>query len=82
MEPTVLTPEEIQSIQELNNRQNSLINSLGQLEYQITLLENQKQNLKSRIEVIENENLQLGKTLNEKYGDININLETGEFTKP
>jgi hypothetical protein len=38
-----------------------------------------KENLKSQIEVIESENTKLGKTLTEKYGNGNLNLETGEI---
>tara|TARA_B110000503_G_scaffold142866_1_gene241357 strand:- start:1428 stop:1679 length:252 start_codon:yes stop_codon:yes gene_type:complete len=80
METKKLTEEEIQSLQDLNSRQASLINSLGQLEYQITLIEANKASLKERIQVIESENRTLGQALTEKYGSGNLNLETGEIT--
>jgi hypothetical protein len=79
MEKKVLTPEELQSLRDLNEKQISLISTLGQIEYQIILLNKQKESLKSQIETIESENTKLGKILTEKYGDGNLSLETGEF---
>ena len=79
MEKKVLTPEELQSLRDLNEKQISLISTLGQIEYQIILLNKQKESLKSQIEIIESENAKLGKTLTEKYGDGNLSLETGEI---
>jgi len=79
MENKFLTQEEIQSLQDLRNRQSSLINSLGQIEYQIAVLDLEKSNLKSLIKNLELDNENLGKVLTEKYGNGNINLETGEI---
>jgi hypothetical protein len=79
MEKKVLTSEELQSLRDLDEKQINLISTLGQIEYQIILLNKQKENLKSQIEVIESENTKLGKTLTEKYGNGNLNLETGEI---
>jgi hypothetical protein len=78
METKVLTSEELQSLRDLNEKQINLISTLGQIEYQIILLNKQKESLKNQIEVIESENIKLGKTLTEKYGDGNLSLETGE----
>ena len=78
METKVLTSEELQSLRDLDEKQINLISTLGQIEYQIILLNKQKESLKNQIEVIESENIKLGKTLTEKYGDGNLSLETGE----
>jgi len=80
MEKKVLTPEELQSLRDLNDKQINIISTLGKIEYQLILLETQKQTLKKQIEEIELENSRLGKTLTEKYGDGDLNLETGEIT--
>lgn len=80
MEKKVLTPEELQLLRDLNDKQINIISTLGKIEYQLVLLENQKQTLKKQIEEIELENSKLGKTLTEKYGDGDLNLETGEIT--
>lgn len=79
MEKKVLTPEELQSLRDLNEKQINLISTLGQIEYQIILLNKQKESLRSQIEIIESENTKLGKILTEKYGDGNLSLETGEI---
>ena len=80
METKVLTQEEIQSLKTLQENQSSLVAALGDLEYQITILETRKQFLKSEIaNQIESE-IKIGKELQEKYGEGNINLEKGEFT--
>lgn len=80
METKVLTQEEIQSLKALQENQSSLVAALGDLEYQISILESRKQFLKNEISnQIENE-VKIGKELQEKYGEGNINLEKGEFT--
>jgi len=79
MEKKVLDQEEIQALRNLQDKQNNLIISLGQIEYQITLFENQKRVLKENIQQLEKENADLGKILTEKYGNGNIDLETGEI---
>lgn len=80
METKVLSQEEIQSLKTLQENQSSLVAALGDLEYQITILESRKQFLKDQISIqIENE-VKIGKELQEKYGEGNINLEKGEFT--
>jgi len=70
-----LSKEELQKWQELQSEGNQLIFSLGQLE-------TQKMSIFSQIEKIQKERDILGAELQEKYGDGNINIETGEFTKP
>jgi hypothetical protein len=80
MKTTVLTQEEIQSLKTLQENQSQLVAVLGDLEYQISILESRKQFLKGEIgKQIENE-IKIGKELQEKYGEGNIDLEKGEFT--
>ncbi len=73
MEKKVLTPEELQSLREIERKQSDLMFKLGQLEYQRVILKND-------VQFLENENLRLGKLLTEKYGEGKISLETGEIT--
>jgi uncharacterized protein YaaN involved in tellurite resistance len=79
MEKQVLTQEEIQSLKTIQSLQNSLINSLGLLEYRIQVLELEKQKLKQQLQTQLKEEEQIGNQLQQKYGDGNINLEKGEF---
>jgi hypothetical protein len=80
METKVLTQEEIQSLKTLQENQSSLVAALGDLEYQITILESRKQFLKNEITIQIESEVKIGKELQEKYGEGNINLEKGEFT--
>ena len=79
MEKQVLTQEEIQSLKNIQSNQSLLIEQLGLLEYKIQILELEKQKLKqtlqNQIEIEE----QIGKQLQQKYGDGSIDLEKGEF---
>lgn len=79
MEKQVLTQEEIQSLKNIQNNQSNLINQLGILEYKIQVIELEKQVLKQQLQKQIEEEKQLGKHLQQKYGDGNIDLEKGEF---
>jgi hypothetical protein len=69
-----LSEQELQQLKELQTKGNELIFSLGQIEAQ-------KASVFSQLQEVQTKNNKIGKELNEKYGDGNIDLETGEFTK-
>ena len=79
MEKQVLTQEEIQSLKNIQNNQSILIEQLGILEYRILVLEKEKQKLKQTLQNQLETEEQIGKQLQQKYGDGNIDLEKGEF---
>ena len=79
MEKKVLTPEEIQSILKLQKIQAKLVEDFGLVEYQIQSLTQQKQELVNELNLYKQQEIHLGKTLQEKYGDGTIDLEKGEF---
>ena len=79
MEKKVLTPEEIQNILKLQKIQAKLVEDFGLVEYQIQSLTQQKQELINELNLYKQQEIQLGKTLQEKYGDGTIDLEKGEF---
>jgi len=68
-----LQTEELQAIKETQNKITQLIYNLGQLEVQ-------KTNILSQLEEIQLKQNGLAKELQEKHGEGNINLETGELT--
>jgi hypothetical protein len=79
MEKQVLTQEEIQSLKNIQTNQSLLIEQLGLLEYKVLILEKEKEKLKQTLQnQIETEE-QIGKQLQQKYGDGSIDLEKGEF---
>jgi len=81
MEKTVLSKEEINKLSSLQQQQDNFVIQLGQIEYQKNLLDQQKDTTKQHIKSFENEQIQLAKQLEEKYGKGTVNLESGEFVK-
>ena len=81
MEKTVLTKEELKQLAELQQNQNDFVIQLGQIEYQIYLLDQQKASIKKNIESFEGNQIQLAQQLEKKYGKGTVNLESGEFVK-
>jgi hypothetical protein len=79
MEKQVLTQEEIQSLKTIQSNQSLLIEQLGLLEYKVLILEKEKEKLKQTLQNQLEEEEKLGKHLQQKYGDGNIDLEKGEF---
>lgn len=75
-----LTPEELQEIKELTVVRNNLIDKLGILEYKQQDLLLQKEQLSKEFKEHKEQDIRIGKNLQQKYGDGNINLETGELT--
>ncbi len=70
-----LQEKELQNIKDAQTKITQLIYGLGQLEVQ-------KTNILAQLEEAQLEQNTLGKDLQEKYGEGNINLETGEITPP
>jgi hypothetical protein len=79
MENKVLTPEELSKIKEINDNRGELIERFGILEINIQDLKLQKEQLIKELSQIKKLELEIGGLLQEKYGDININLSTGEI---
>lgn len=82
-----LTQEEIQQIKELQSRYNQTIFELGSVEAQIVVfheniekLTEAKKGLVSDLKTVEQKESELVKSLQEKYGQGDINIETGEIT--
>ena len=78
MENKVLTPEELSKLQELDNKRGQLVEQFGIIEINIQDLELQKEQLIDELSKLKAAELDLGGLLQQKYGDGNINLSTGE----
>ena len=79
MTKKVLTEEELQTLKDFQQQENNLVFSFGQVEYQIASLESQKDDLIEAKQKFETERIEFAKVLTKKYGDGNINLESGEI---
>jgi hypothetical protein len=78
MEKKVLTPEELSKLQELDNKRGQLVEQFGIIEINIQDLELQKEQLIEELSKLKAAELDLGGLLQQKYGDGNIDLSTGE----
>ena len=79
MDKIVLTPEELSVLKELKNKRDMLSNSFGDLEIEYQTKEIQKKQLIDELSKLKISELDLGILLQEKYGDSNINITTGEI---
>jgi|TARA_R100000482_G_C5088339_1_gene129566 hypothetical protein len=76
-----LTKEELEGIYLIQKENQENINNLGLIEFQVGKLEQEKQNIINKIEDLENKFQAKLESLKEKYGEINLDLSTGEFTE-
>ena len=81
METVKLEQEEIQKLSQVQEKQQNFVVELGRLEYDMTLLEFQKEKIQEAIEQLAQESQVLAKELETKYGQGTINIEKGEFYK-
>jgi Tfp pilus assembly protein PilF len=79
METKVLTQEEVTSLKSVREKRIQLTENFGVIELRIQEFNNQKDILKEELKKLIQEELVLGKTLQQKYGDGSIDLEKGEF---
>ena len=80
MSVTNLTPEELKVLQEYQNENNEIVAGLGTIELTIDNLNSQKTELLEKFKKLQTQQNQTAKELQAKYGDGNINLETGEIS--
>ena len=79
METKVLTQEEIESLKLVREKRIQLTENFGVIESRIQEFNIQKELLKEELKNLIQEETNLGKILQQKYGDGSINLERGEF---
>jgi hypothetical protein len=76
-----LTEDELAKVKMVRDDVLQAISAVGELEYQKILIDNQLQEVKKNIVDIKKRETALFSELNEKYGAVSINLETGEFNQ-
>lgn len=74
-----LTSEEVTNLKTLQSEQQNIISTFGELEYQIQLLEIEKEKIVEELEQFKQQEKQLASILSTKYGDGIINLEKEVF---
>jgi hypothetical protein len=79
MEKKVLAQEEITKLKNVRERRVQLVESFGILESRLQEINLQKESLKDNLKKLIQEETDLGRNLQQKYGDGSIDLEKGEF---
>ena len=79
MTTIVLTQEEISQLSFLEQERSELIFKFGQLEFQSQQIEIEKEKLKNQMLGLQQTEMNLAKTLQDKYGEGTIDLSKGEF---
>ena len=80
IKPTKLQETELQELQDFQAQSEALIAQLGQIGFRKLQLEKEEQYLKQVFDQILTAENELSKKLKETYGDIQIDLKTGEIT--
>lgn len=74
-----ITEEELQTVADLKAETSQLVFSLGEIQYQKVGLELLESQVKEKVKEFKAKELEFLKALKEKYGNVSINIETGEF---
>ena len=74
-----LTDNELERLHLVRKDSLEIASSLGELQYQKTVLDLMMEDQKEKIKALKKSEAKLFEELKDKYGNININIETGEF---
>jgi hypothetical protein len=77
--PTKLKQEELQELQDFQQKSEFLISQLGQLQFKKLQIEKEELILKNSFDHITKLETELSEKLKTLYGDISIDLKTGEI---
>lgn len=75
-----ITQEELRTLQNLNEEHLGLIQNMGQNEFQIINLKNRKKVLMDKADEVNKNFNKFREYLKETYGEVNINIDTGEIS--
>ena len=78
---TVLSTEELQSLRDIQTQTQSLVLELGEIELMRLQLDDRHAEAKTKLIELSALESQFNQSLYGKYGQINLNPETGEITK-
>tara|TARA_B110000977_G_C11062449_1_gene486503 strand:+ start:1986 stop:2240 length:255 start_codon:yes stop_codon:yes gene_type:complete len=75
-----LSEEELKVLQGFQDEQNQITFELGNVDIQNAILEGQRSTVLGKLADLQEKSNKTAKELQDKYGDGNINLDTGEVT--
>ena len=74
-----ITDKELKDINDIKQEISQIVYTLGELEYQKLSIDLIIDELKLKIKDIKSKEAEVLNGLKDKYGNVNINIETGEF---
>lgn len=77
---TKIQEEELKRLQEFQANSEQLVSRLGQLEFQKIRIAKDEKFLKDQIDLLEEEEIAISKLIKDTYGNVNIDLKTGDLT--
>ena len=81
MNKQFLSPEELIEIKSFNDRRNELTKLFGSLEFDLQLIKIEKSKVIEELKMITESTNNMATKLQEKYGEGNVNIKTGEVIK-
>lgn len=82
IKPTKLEEQELKDLIDFQDKSEILISRLGQLQFRKLQIEKEEDYLKQQYEQIVASEIEISSKLKTKYGDINIDIKTGDITYP
>lgn len=80
MEIKQLSQEELEQVRSIQEKHQNILLEFGQIELLKLELKDRKDNVVAYLEQVKEEEKTLSEFLEQKYGKVSINLETGEIT--
>lgn len=74
-----ITDEELKKVEELKQETSQIVYSLGEIQYQRANLDLVEAQVKEQVKEFKAKESRFLNQLKEKYGNVSINIETGEF---
>ena len=74
-----LTTEELKILREIQNETQQVIQELGEIELIRIQTENRYNQTKEYLQKLSEKEIEFSKSIQEKYGEVSLNLETGEI---
>ena len=82
IKPTKLEEQELKDLIDFQEKSEILISRLGQLQFRKLQIEKEEDYLKQQYDQIVASEIEISSKLKTKYGDINIDIKTGDITYP
>lgn len=74
-----ITEEELKQVTEVRQETSQIVYSLGELQYQRANIDLVEAQVKEKMKEVRAKEAAILNELKEKYGNVSINIETGEF---